>query len=131
MGIPIFEIEQWSLSTIAEYKALNYLSPFTDHAQAYRDGLLLQFTYNQNVKQKKDMKIATDFLPYLDSNPKWLEHPLVNRAKVLLNNAKSPEMLANVIKEILDEIAIESKKENPDTYLIVRLGELIQKHKVA
>ncbi|WP_051563733.1 hypothetical protein [Enterovibrio calviensis] len=128
LGIPIFELEQWDLSVINEYKALNYISPFTDDAQAYRDGLQLQFMYNQNVSKKKDMKLATDFLPYLKPEQEWLEHELVKKAKKFIEMCRSDEMLADTISKIKEQIEIEANEPSPDKYLITKLSELVQKH---
>ncbi len=131
LGVPVFELEHWSANIIAEYKALNYLSPFTDDAEAYRDGLLLQFTYNQNVSKKKDLKTASDFLPYLNKHQEWFEHPKVKDAIKFIGLSKSKEMLANTLQAILEEIEIESKKTKPDSYLITKLRNLYQQHKDA
>ncbi|ENM2831978.1 hypothetical protein AB6Q85_002325 [Vibrio cholerae] len=128
LGIPIFELEEWDYNIIAEYKALNYLSPFTDEAQAYRDGLLLQFIYNQNISKKKDMRLATDLLPYLNQEPEWIEHEIVKKAKQFINLSKTPQMLADTLKKIQEQVDIELSKKEPDSYLITKLMQLIHKH---
>ncbi|EPN4965790.1 hypothetical protein BA746_00365 [Vibrio parahaemolyticus] len=121
-------MENWDLNIINEYRALNYLTPFTDDAQAYRDGLLLQFTYNQNLTKQKDMKLATDFLPYLKREPDWLEHELVKKAKQFISLSNTDEMLANTLEKILEQVEIEREKPEPDKYLIAKLLELYNKH---
>lgn len=131
LGVPIFEIEQWSTTVIAEYQALNYISPFTDDAQALRDGLLLQFTYNQNVSKKKDLKSASDFLPYLKKDQDWFEHPKVLDAIKYINLSQSKEMLATTLQAIESEIESEESKPLPDSYLITKLRTLHNSHKDA
>ncbi|EIE5877571.1 hypothetical protein LDV99_004500 [Vibrio parahaemolyticus] len=121
-------MENWDLNIINEYRALNYLTPFTDDAQAYRDGLLLQFTYNQNLTKQKDMKLATDLLPYLKREPDWLEHELVKKAKQFISLSNTDEMLANTLEKILEQVEMEREKPEPDKYLIAKLLELYNKH---
>lgn len=128
LGVPVFELEQWDLNVINEYKALNYLSPFTEDAQAYRDGLLLQFIYNQNITKKKDMKVATDLLPYLVQEPEWLEHELIKKTKKILKSCHSDGMLADVLNRIQEQVDIEKAKDSPDMYLITKLIELYNQH---
>ncbi|MGF1787093.1 hypothetical protein L4D00_14960 [Photobacterium swingsii] len=110
---------------------MNYIAPFTDDAKAYRDGLQLQFTYNQNVQKKKDLKVASDFLPYLNKNQEWFEHKTVTKAKTYISMCKSPEMLATTLTAINEEIEVEESKLKPDSYLITKLRELINNHKDA
>lgn len=127
--MPIFEIEQWDWNVIHEYKALNYLSPFTEDAQAQRDGLLLQILYNQNISKKQNLKQAEELLPYLSKEPEWLEHELVKKAKSFIKLSTSPEMLADTLNKITEELKMELDKEEPDTFLVYKLIQLIRKNK--
>ncbi|KJR15236.1 hypothetical protein UF28_16350 [Vibrio parahaemolyticus] len=122
-------MENWDINIINEYRALNYLSPFTDDAQAYRDGLLLQFTFNQNITKRKDMKMYSDLLPYLKEEPEWLEHSLVKKAKQFIELSSTPEMLADTLTKIQEQIQEEESREEKDSYLIHKLKDLYNKHK--
>lgn len=77
------------------------------------------------------MKLATDFLPYLNSSPDWLEHEKVKKVKSLINNCRSDEMLALLMNSVLEEIEIESEKDEPDVYLITKLTEIYRHNKAA
>lgn len=100
--------------------------PFTDSAQAYRDGLMLQFQYNQNATKKSQIKYYDDLLPYLKRDQSWFEDERVAKVKKTLEQVSSmggvalPDILGKVQKAIEEEKA----KATPDTYLIKRLSQL-------
>jgi hypothetical protein len=102
--------------------------PYTDEAQARRDGLALQLTYNQNVQKKKDLRRAEDLLPYLQERPEWFEHPTIKKVERLIGSCNRPDALAKLMNSVLEEIQIEQKKPEPDSYLITRLFEIYRKH---
>ncbi|WP_068871980.1 hypothetical protein [Edwardsiella tarda] len=130
LGVPVFEIEQWPLSVIAEYKAENMLMPFTDAAQAYRDGLALQFMYNQNVTKRHNIKYYDDLLPYLKQDQDWYEHEVVvHTKKTLAQVSKISEFaLSDVLDKVNKAIEEERAKDDPDQYLIVKLSQLYREY---
>ena len=77
------------------------------------------------------MKLAEDLLPYLKEEQDWLEHELVKKAKQFLQLSSTPEMLAETLQKIQEQIEIELKSESPDAYVVIKLQQLINKHKKA
>lgn len=98
--------------------------PFTEDAQAYRDGMLIQLTYNQNITKKKDLKRVEDLIPYLGDKHSWVEHPTVLKVNNLINVCRSDDALADLMSKVLEEIEIERNKPKPDEYLITKLCEI-------
>lgn len=130
LGVPIHELEEYPASTINEYKALNLVSPFINDSEIVREGLLLQLIRNQNVTKKQHMKTAEQLLPYLQEYPDYLEHPTIKKLNSLLKSCTSDEQVSSIMEKVLEEIEIESKKVEPDQYLISRLyGIYINKTK--
>ncbi|MGL4519407.1 MAG: hypothetical protein ACRCUJ_06965 [Phocaeicola sp.] len=126
LGIPAFELEEWPSSEITRYKALNIISPFTDKAQAQRDGLLMSLIRNQNITKRSQAVRVQDLLPYLEDFPKYLEHPDVTKAQSFLSNANQAWQVADIKKHIQEAIDAEEAKTNPDTYLISRFKEMVK-----
>jgi hypothetical protein len=124
LGIPAFELEQWPASLIQEYRALNIVSPFTQDAENWRDGIQIQMVRNQNVTKKQHYKTAEELLPYLQEYPEHLEHPTIKKVMGLVKSCNGAQQLAELMKKVLEEIEIEEGKEDPDAYLISRLSEL-------
>ncbi|MFM1687937.1 hypothetical protein ACJ7VZ_05350 [Aeromonas salmonicida] len=127
MGVPIFELEQWPVGVIDEYRSLNLISPFTTEAAAQRDGLIVQFLRNQHVTKKSDYVPANQIFPYLNQYPTWLEHEDIKKAKMLLGNATIPSQIEEIKGHIQETLDQEVKKVEPDKYLVVRLNELLNK----
>ncbi|WMB74223.1 hypothetical protein RA178_06300 [Shewanella oncorhynchi] len=126
LGIPAFELEEWPSSEINRYKALNVISPFTDKAQAVRDGLLMSLIRNQNVTKKSQAVTPSQLLPYLEEFPSYLEHKDVTKAQSLLKNATQDWQVADIKKHIQEAIEAEQAKADPDTYLISRFKEMVK-----
>lgn len=130
LGVPIQVLEEYPASIINEYKALNVVSPFTNDSELVREGLNLQLVRNQNVTKKQHMKTAEEILPYLQEYPDYLEHPTIKKLSGLLKSCISDEQVSALMKSVLEEIEIESNKNEPDQYLISRLyGIYINKTK--
>lgn len=125
----MFEVEQWPASVIIEYKALNYLDPYTDNAQAQRDGLQLALTHNAQVRKKKDLKTAHDFLPYLKPDPEWLKPKIIKDAEKFIKLARTSKMLDFTLEKIVEEINTELAKDKPDQYIVSKLARLVHEAK--
>lgn len=102
--------------------------PFTDDAQARRDGMAIQLMYNQNVTKPKDLKGMGELIPYLNDRQDWYEHPTIKKVEKAIGCCKHPDALAKLMNSVFEEIQIEQEKPNPDTYLITRLIEIYRKH---
>ncbi|WP_154232783.1 hypothetical protein [Vibrio parahaemolyticus] len=75
------------------------------------------------------MKMYSDLLPYLKEEPEWLEHSLVKKAKQFIELSSTPEMLADTLTKIQEQIQEEESREEKDSYLIHKLKDLYNKHK--
>ena len=128
LHIPIQEIEEYPISIINEYRALNIVSPFVNDAELIRDGLLLSLIRNQNVTEQSQVKTAEDILPYLSEFPAYLEHETIIKINSLLSVCKSDEGRADVFDKILEEVELEKSKEKPDLYLISRMTEITKQN---
>lgn len=128
LHVPIFQLEQYPQSIINEYKALNIVSPFTTDAIAVRDGILLSLIRNQNVSKKKDLRTAEEILPYLKEYPEYLEHPLIKKLNNTIHTFVTDEQTQSLLKNVIEEIEIESNKHDPDPYVIARLTEFYSNH---
>lgn len=124
LGVPVHELERYPVSEINEYKALNVISPFVNDSELMREGLLLQLIRNQNITKKQHLKTAEQLLPYLKDYPDFLEHPTIKKVNTLLNSGISKEQEAHLLEKVLEEIDIESNKDEPDQYLISRLYQI-------
>lgn len=124
LGVPIFELETWPAQVIQEYRALNVVAPFTQDAENWRDGIQIQMVRNQNITKKQHYKTAEELLPYLQAFPEFLEHEKVIKVLGLIKVCSGPEQVANLMDMVSEEIEIESKKDEPDHYLISRLIEI-------
>ena len=122
------------MSTIAQFKALNILRPFTGDAERHQLGMLASLIFNTNCGKKKDMKQPKDLFPFLDTKtPDWLEDERVLKAQQLMNSISahraSPELYEksfNHIKNaILEEIEIIRGSDEPCEYTINKLTEII------
>jgi len=122
------------MSTIAQFKALNILRPFTGDAERYELGMIASLIYNTNCSKKKDMKQPKDLFPFLDTKtPDWLEDERVLKAKKILMSISghkvSPELYEksynSIKKSILEEIEIIRDSDEPCEYTINKLSELI------
>lgn len=134
-GWSIEYIDNMPESLISEFMALNSFSPFTYDAQSQRDGLIASILYNKDVVKKKDIKLASDLLPYLKEGiPDWLKDPLVVKAQNLIKSVEMHKMFSNEqyikslnnIKDIIkEEIEIQRAKDKPDYLVINELIKLI------
>lgn len=134
-GRPIEYVESLPSSTIAEFKALNIISPFTPRAQAHREALIATLLYNQNITKKTKLKSVTDLFPYLDNEtPDWLEDEKVSKAKKLIRSIdlhrSNPELYTNNLATIHSKIREEIELHDPQTtdgqYVIRELTKLIE-----
>lgn len=134
MGQPIEYIESMPEGLYYEYMALNIISPFTQDASAYREGLIATLLYNNNISKKSDAKTVEELLPYLCSGtPEFLEEEKVKKARQLLTSIKCQSIdvdtytanYEHIRSKIQEEIDIESKKDKPDQYTINELSKLI------
>ena len=126
LGIPTFEIENWPISVVDEYKAHNYLNKFTTKAEATRQALMVQLLWNQNNTKKSQFVPYTDLFPYLADNPEWLEHDQIKKAIKILNTLMTVEQYTDFSQKILEEISIERNKPigEQDKFYIGRLIDL-------
>lgn len=127
-------VESLSPTTLAEYKALNIISPYTPDAQAYREGLIATMMYNKGCSKKSQTKTLYELFPYLDTEtPDWLEDEKVIKAKRILKAISLQKDCPDLYKASMDEfkekiqeeIDILSQSDNPDNYTIGRLTKLI------
>ena len=122
------------LSELEMYKALNVMSPFTEEAQAQRDGLLLAETFS--VRRKAELT-PKEMLPYLNTDvPEWASDPMVTKAKALLKEVKSHKGMGQLAYEtslkslhigLAEEIQIQLESPNEDTdYIVSELNAILQ-----
>lgn len=132
LKIPSFEIKQWPIQIIDEYRALNIVRPFTERAQAIREGYFIELFRNRNVTKEKDWVSKEKLFPYLgDSLPDFIEHPLVKKAVEQIGLAKRlghKYMLEDTLKRMEEQIQIENAKPEHDMYLIRRYVQLIREN---
>lgn len=133
-GRPIEYVESLPSSTIAEFKALNIISPFTTDAQAYREGLIATLLYNRGATKKSNTKSLTDLFPYLSQGtPDWLEDERVLKAKSLLRSIElhrgNPDLYKSnynfIIDKIGEEIELLRTEDDVDHYTIKELTKII------
>lgn len=133
-GRPLREIEELPASTLAEFKALNLISPFTEDAKAYREGLIATILYNKSCTKKSQTKSISDLFPYLSNEvPDFLEEPKVKKAKDIFkaiqlqrgNKELYEASMAEFKGKIDEEIEILLTAKVPDQYTINKLRELI------
>lgn len=130
---PVFEIKQWPIEIIDQYRAMNMIRPFTDRSQAIREGYLIELFRNRNVTKEKDWVSKEKLFPYLgDGLPDFLEHEYVKKAIEQIGLAKKlghKYMLEDTLKRMNEQIQLEYEKgEERDMYLIKRFHKMIREN---
>lgn len=119
---------------MAEFKALNLISPFTTDAQAYREGLIATLLYNKGCSKKSQTKTVDELFPYLSSStPEFLEDERVIKAKnilraISLQKSKKDlfeSSMNEFVGKVKEEITILKSERVPDQYVIRELNKLI------
>jgi len=111
---------------------LNVICPFTDDAQAYRDGLMLSEQFS--TRRKKELT-PEDMLPYLKrGTPEWAENDIVLHGKRLMKEIKTHNIGGDVayrasrkalLVKIDEEIEQQLESPNEDTdYIVAELRKL-------
>ena len=133
-GRPIEYVESLPSSVIAEFKALNIISPYTPEAQAHREGLIATLLYNKGCSKKTQMKTIPDLFPYLSrGTPDWLEDERVKKAKSIFKSIAlqrgNPELYESSMNELVtkvkEEIEIMEGMDEPDRHTINELQKII------
>lgn len=133
-GRPLHEIENLPISVVNEYKALNLISPFTNDAQAYREGLIATLLYNKGCTKSSQTKSVTDLFPYLSNKvPDYLEDDTVLKAKNILKAIGLQRSKTDVFEssmaefktKVNEEIEMLKSEKQPDFYVIRELQKLI------
>ncbi|WP_412705001.1 hypothetical protein Aerorivi_02393 [Aeromonas rivipollensis] len=132
LKIPVFEIKEWPIEIIDQYRAMNIIRPFTERAKSIRDGFMIELLRNQNVTKKKDYKTMDELLPYLGNGlPEFMENEHVKTAIKQLGFATTIGhrfMIEDTLRLMKEEIDIELSKpfSERDMYVIKRLSGLIR-----
>ena len=132
LKIPVFEIKEWPIEIIDQYRAMNIIRPFTERAKSIRDGFMIELLRNQNVTKKKDYKTMDELLPYLGNGlPEFMENEHVKTAIKQLDFATTIGhrfMIEDTLRLMKEEIDIELSKPSSerDMYVIKRLSGLIR-----
>ncbi|WOQ15187.1 hypothetical protein [Aeromonas media] len=132
LKIPVFEIKEWPIEIIDQYRAMNIIRPFTERAKSIRDGFMIELLRNQNVTKKKDYKTMDELLPYLGNGlPEFMENEHVKMAIKQLGfatNIGHRFMIEDTLRLMKEEIDIELSKPSSerDMYVIKRLSGLIR-----
>lgn len=133
-GRPLHELENLPTKTIAEFKALNAISPFTHEAQSWREGLMCTIMYNQGATKKSQTKSVGELFPYLKTGlPDWIEDEVVLHAKRLVQSIASQSLSPRTMEanlefircKIREQIDSEMKEPVVDNYRIRKLTELL------
>ncbi|MCR6739103.1 hypothetical protein NVV56_09390 [Aeromonas dhakensis] len=130
LHIPIFEIKNWPLEIIDQYKAYNHIKHFTKSTDHELTGYMIELLRNQHITKKSDYKSSSELLPFLNGKlPSYLDDPrLVNLRKQMSMDYLPPAAIEDFRGKIADEVQIQMQEKEKDHYFISELIKIYKQY---
>lgn len=129
LNIPIFEIKNWPLEIIDQYKAYNHIKHFTKSTDHELTGYMIELLRNQNITKKSQYKSSTELLPFLNGKlPSYLDDPRLVRLRKQMSSQLPPEAIEDFREKIAKEVQIQMQEKEQDHYFISELIKIYKEY---